>query len=95
MVRTMETNLIVLPSPNEASQPEPKRSLILSIGGRRYEIRTSLFCLARRRARWVKSDSLTGVTTDQCLPTGQRCTLHQPNRSALRDTPGIQSVVNR
>ena len=39
MVRTMETNLIVLPSPNEASQPEPKRSLILSIGGRRYEIR--------------------------------------------------------
>jgi hypothetical protein len=35
----MDKNLIVLPSHNEGSQPEPKRSLILSIGGRRYEIR--------------------------------------------------------
>ena len=35
----MEKNPIVLPSHSNTSQPEPNRSLILSIGGRRYEIR--------------------------------------------------------
>ena len=35
----MEKNLIILPAHNAGKQPEPKRSLILSMGGRRYEIR--------------------------------------------------------
>jgi hypothetical protein len=55
----------------------------------------SLCLSAVRRSRWLSSDSLTGVTTDQWCPTGQRWTLHHPKRSAFRDTPGIQSVLNR
>ena len=35
----MQKNLIVLPSRNEGRQPESKRPLILSVGGRSYEIR--------------------------------------------------------
>ncbi len=43
----------------------------------------------------VRSATLTGVTRLQCLPTGHRCSLHQPRRTALSDPLGIQSVVNR
>lgn len=43
----------------------------------------------------VRSASLTGETSDQCLPTGHHCRRHQPRRSALSDTPGIQRVVKR
>jgi hypothetical protein len=55
----------------------------------------SFIRLARRRSRPLRSASLTGVTTDQWFPTGQRWTLHQPSRSPFTDTPGIHSVVKR
>ena len=35
----MEKNLILLPNRSDGSQPAPKRPLILSIGGKRYQIR--------------------------------------------------------
>ncbi len=54
----------------------------------------SRFSLALRCWSSVRSDLRTGVTIDQCLPTGQRWTLHQPSRSDFSETPGIQIVVN-
>lgn len=55
----------------------------------------SLFSLAARSSSSVRSDRLTGVTNDTCLPTGQRCTLHQLSRIDFTETPGTQIVVNR
>jgi hypothetical protein len=48
-----------------------------------------------RRWRALSSDSRTGATSDQCLPTGHRWSRTQPRRSPLNDTLGIQSVRNR
>lgn len=48
-----------------------------------------------RRWRALSSDSRTGATSDQCLPTGHRWNLTQPSRSPLNDTLGIQSIRNR
>ena len=53
--------------------------------------RMSLYSVASCFSASVNADSLTGVTIDQCFPTGQRCTLHQPMRSDLKDTPGSRS----
>jgi diadenosine tetraphosphate (Ap4A) HIT family hydrolase len=51
--------------------------------------------LALRLSALVSSDSLTGVTIDQCLPTGHHWSLHQANRTDFRDAPGTQIVVNK
>lgn len=55
----------------------------------------SLCSLAIRFTSALSSDFLTGVTIDQWLPTGQRCTLHQAKRTDFRDAPGSQIVVKR
>ncbi len=55
----------------------------------------SLVSPAIRRASSVSSDSFTGVTIDQCLPTGQRWNLQNPNRTDFREPPGSQIVVYR
>ncbi len=55
----------------------------------------SLASPAARLSSSLSSDRLTGVTSDQWLPTGQRWNLHQANRTDFRDTPGTQIVVNR
>ena len=55
----------------------------------------SLLSPAARCSSSVRSARLTGVTSDQWLPTGQRWNLHQASRTAFRDTPGTQIVVNR
>jgi hypothetical protein len=57
--------------------------------------RTSLCSLAAHRSSSVSSDSLTGVTIDQCFPTGHRWNLHQPNRNDFSEAPGSQIVVKR
>ena len=48
---------------------------------------------AMRLSCAVRSDSLIGVTIDQCLPTGQRWSLHKPSRTDLIEAAGIQIVV--
>lgn len=50
---------------------------------------------AKRRSSSVSVDSSTGVTSDQCRPTGQRWKRQATSRKDLTDAPGIQSVVNR
>jgi transposase len=57
--------------------------------------RRSLRSLAARLSASVSSDCLTGVTIDQCLPTGHRWSLHQANRTDFSDAPGTQIVVKR
>ena len=44
-------------------------------------MRVSSCSPAVRFSSSVRSDRLTGVTSDQCAPTGQRWNLHQPNRT--------------
>ena len=55
----------------------------------------SLCFRAARFSRGERSASFTGVTIDQCLPTGQNWTLHQPSLSDFSEPPGIQIVVKR
>jgi hypothetical protein len=53
----------------------------------------SLCLRAACLSRGVKSASFTGTTIDQCLPTGQRCILHQPNLTAFSEPPTGGQVV--
>lgn len=62
---------------------------------RSHGMRTPRRSAVSRRSSSVRSDTLTGVTRLQCLPTEQRCSLHHPRRRAFKDPPGIQSVANR
>jgi hypothetical protein len=50
---------------------------------------------ASARSSSLNRSGLTGLTTLQCCPSGQRCIRHGPSRNAFTDTPGIQVVVNR
>jgi hypothetical protein len=53
-------------------------------------MRTLRCSLAERRSASVSSAALTGLTSAQCSPTGQRWSRHHPSRIAFSDASGTQ-----
>jgi len=86
-------------SPIPTSGPSCRRRHSPWAAGERRQVRqgihTSWWASALRLSSSVRAEARTGVTRDQCLPTGQRCSRATPRSSPLSFTPGIQMVVKR